>query len=41
LISQELAFTNGFVVAATFVTRDSVAALTMATGMTGGAVTGV
>ena len=39
LISQELAFTHGFAAAATFVTRDSIAALTMATCMTAGAIT--
>jgi len=35
LISQELAFTNSFAVAATLVTRDPVAALTVTTDMTG------
>jgi hypothetical protein len=33
LISQRLAFTDGFAIAATCVTRDSIATLTVATGM--------
>ena len=35
LISPKLVFTDGFAAAATFVTRDSVAAITVTTGMTG------
>ena len=35
LISPELVFTDGFAAAATCVTRDSIATLTVATGMAG------